>query len=1044
MAKTINKKKNWYKGLTATAISIAMAGAAFSVPALAIDYDLNVGDVTVDGNLSWQENNETWNSANKYDHSTGGGTGAADWEVNIYQSAENSGTKTEANQVDASDKESTTNSVTITDANTSIEVSIENVNFDNTSDETSEDEEVSSSTDPFLTINGEADVTITDSVINAEDIAIDINGSENGGTADVTIENSTVTGEDTAITVDNATANITLEGTAGDEDAAIDEVPTIVTGNTAIDINNSTFTLTGDEYSYIYGDVGLDIYDSTVMLDYAGTIDADDNNSKTTDSAIELSGKSTLLLKDDLELSDQITIAPTEENKTDTDVTLDLADKTLSSTSSFGVVINNDTKLTVNGSLTPDSSKYNYQVTDGSTMFYVFNGGDLTIANGYYHAKRIVSNFGKLTIEDGTFKGVSTRNTYMLHLSTNSESYIYGGTFTDAVYGIGIFNTAKATVQTSSDLSKYGNYTNYAYKLTEEEYNRPTKLVWGKLGEDGPSLRCEVGIYGNFWNSATDIVINSGEIIALDGTAIYHPQQGYFTMNGGYIEGATGIEAKMGHFTFNGGYVVGTGDGVENSDYTDILGGTTANGSAMKFELYYYGDADTDERLGARGPAHAQAAAGGSAHLPINNDFSLSISDGVFISNNNAPITIKNWNMCEQNVDYSITGGRYSGLLKTIEMKHTDEDRTTDYGIPVCDTVDTVYNYISHNGYYFSPAAYYDGVGLLYGFNGEPGALGKDAPYYASLAHAIADRDNDPDARAYIYYLLDNGLDQTGTIDRQTQIFYDKDITDHYLTESVLDARKDGHFGYSFNPIDVNFDNYAGAGHVGQYVLTNYVKGTNEEQGIALWSPAVFFNPNGGTFADGSTDIYGGVLASTASGDFVNGSYGNVAGGTINYMTYDELGNIIELPAGTVMELPENPTREGYTFGGWYYADGTPFDPSDPVLRNQMIYARWIDNTPYTPPYNPPEEIPEDPTPLTPTPEEGSEEIPDDPTPLTPSIPDEVIDDIIAEIEEEVTPLASVPKTGVEEENDFASAVAPAGVLAAAVAMLLRRKRRAE
>ena len=40
-------KKNWYRGLTATAITFAMAGAAFTVPALAIDYDLNYGDVYV-------------------------------------------------------------------------------------------------------------------------------------------------------------------------------------------------------------------------------------------------------------------------------------------------------------------------------------------------------------------------------------------------------------------------------------------------------------------------------------------------------------------------------------------------------------------------------------------------------------------------------------------------------------------------------------------------------------------------------------------------------------------------------------------------------------------------------------------------------------------------------------------------------------------------------------------------------------------------------------------------------------------------------------
>ncbi|HIT93920.1 MAG TPA: hypothetical protein IAC43_01920, partial [Candidatus Faecivivens stercoripullorum] len=45
-------KKNWYKGVTATAITLAMAGAAFTVPSMAIDYDLVNGDVYFEGTQS--------------------------------------------------------------------------------------------------------------------------------------------------------------------------------------------------------------------------------------------------------------------------------------------------------------------------------------------------------------------------------------------------------------------------------------------------------------------------------------------------------------------------------------------------------------------------------------------------------------------------------------------------------------------------------------------------------------------------------------------------------------------------------------------------------------------------------------------------------------------------------------------------------------------------------------------------------------------------------------------------------------------------------
>ena len=126
------------------------------------------------------------------------------------------------------------------------------------------------------------------------------------------------------------------------------------------------------------------------------------------------------------------------------------------------------------------------------------------------------------------------------------------------------------------------------------------------------------------------------------------------------------------------------------------------------------------------------------------------------------------------------------------------------------------------------------------------------------------------------------------------------------------------------------------------------------------------------------------------------------------------------------------------------------------VVRNDMIpvsdppvnpsvdppYIPDDPDYPDIPDYDPPtEDIDDDDVPLVENPdEEDTEEIDDEETPLTPSIPDEEVDEIIAEIEDEVTPLASVPKTGAE--MPVATAALPAGVLAAAVAMLVRRIRR--
>ena len=115
-----------------------------------------------------------------------------------------------------------------------------------------------------------------------------------------------------------------------------------------------------------------------------------------------------------------------------------------------------------------------------------------------------------------------------------------------------------------------------------------------------------------------------------------------------------------------------------------------------------------------------------------------------------------------------------------------------------------------------------------------------------------------------------------------------------------------------------------------------------------------------------------------------------------------------------------------------------PVDPEPPVIDPE--YPEY----PELPDYDPPEVDIDDPdVPLVEEPEEPeqpTEEIDDEETPLTPSIPDEVVDEIIAEIEDEVTPLTSVPKTGAE--MPAATAALPAGVLALAVSAVVRRIRR--
>lgn len=633
-------------------------------------------------------------------------------------------------------------------------------------------------------------------------------------------------------------------------------------------------------------------------------------------AALEAGGEYTL--KEDITL--------TQTLKVQKKVVLDLSGHTITKNDTADAVeVNTGGDLTVkNGTISTDS---NY-------LFNVYDNGKLTIEDGtyvtgkymFYTRGSAADKKAVLTVNGGTFS--NKKATYIGYLSSYSEAYIYGGELKSAS-GFALMNQTKATVETSAKAPSGYGYENQKYMLTDAEYDVPVKMVWGKEGsKNGPELKVSgAGIYGNFWNSETDITINSGVIQSTGATAIYQPQQGKITMNGGCLQGESAIDAKMGEFIFNGGYVIGTGT-ADDESFESALGGTTADGSAIVFQTEYYGANDSDP--GSRGPANQQAAAGGSTHLPRNNDLTLTINGGVFISKNNAPITVKDWNMCKQKTTYTITGGRFSSFPKTVEMKHGENDGATAYcGVPICNTVDSVYNYLSNGEYKFAPAAYYDGVDLQYGYKAS------EAAYYASMEDAVADRNYDKDARAYIYYLLNNGLPEGGKIDRQLQVFYNlKDYCGRLIPENVGMGTDKAVFGYSFHPDKVSYNPK-------QYVLTD------QADGYALWAPAVTYDANGGTFQNGEKAIP--VLATTASGLFEGDGYGYVVDENKDktYVTLDEGGEMIVTPDGTVLLNPADPVNGSKKFLGWYYKDGTPFDASKTQIKENMtVYAKWEEEKP--------------------------------------------------------------------------------------------------
>ena len=54
----------------------------------------------------------------------------------------------------------------------------------------------------------------------------------------------------------------------------------------------------------------------------------------------------------------------------------------------------------------------------------------------------------------------------------------------------------------------------------------------------------------------------------------------------------------------------------------------------------------------------------------------------------------------------------------------------------------------------------------------------------------------------------------------------------------------------------------------------------------------------------------------------------------------------VQVEKGSILERPEEPTKDGYTFGGWYVDDefNYSFDFEGPVEGDFTLFARWIDN----------------------------------------------------------------------------------------------------
>lgn len=116
-----------------------------------------------------------------------------------------------------------------------------------------------------------------------------------------------------------------------------------------------------------------------------------------------------------------------------------------------------------------------------------------------------------------------------------------------------------------------------AVKLTDGDDGASGDVA--KLTVNGGTLKGGYyGICGNGDRHGTEVVINGGTITAAnaeEGTAIYYPQDGLLTVNGGTVSAPTGIEMRSGILTVNAGVIKSTAttfDEKANGDGTTMTG----------------------------------------------------------------------------------------------------------------------------------------------------------------------------------------------------------------------------------------------------------------------------------------------------------------------------------------------------------------------------------------------------------------------------------------------------------------------------------------
>lgn len=142
---------------------------------------------------------------------------------------------------------------------------------------------------------------------------------------------------------------------------------------------------------------------------------------------------------------------------------------------------------------------------------------------------------------------------------------------------------------TAATAGKDACYAAIKLTATNESVNTGTESL---VVNSGNIVGNYYGVCGNGGRSDSQIIINDGTIkgtVVDDSTSIYHAQGGKLIINGGVLEGATGLYVKSGTVTISGGTIIGNGN-KEAFKHSDNGFGNTGDALVVEACGYTYGN----------------------------------------------------------------------------------------------------------------------------------------------------------------------------------------------------------------------------------------------------------------------------------------------------------------------------------------------------------------------------------------------------------------------------------------------------------------------